>query len=217
MPFLLLLLLFLATVPARAERHGELWLLGGPVFTQGKLTAFTQQTAASPRLGDAREFGTGGTAGGRLEAWARRWGAGGELSYLELPVRGGWIKAWTASALLLLRPAPDWRWQPYAGLGPSFFVMEALADYRPPAADRLHKWDAGEWGDPSSLTFDLRLGMKGRLRGRLLGLVESRITYLPFDESWTPSGFFGPPRRHKVGLSAEAVPIVLQAGFGLEL
>lgn len=214
MPLLLALLALAA--PARAERHGEFWLLGGPVFAQGKLSAFTQQTAADPRLGDSRPFGAGGTAGARLEAWSRRWGVGLDLSYLDLPVEGGWIKAGTVGALLLFRPAPGWRWQPYAGLGPSFYVLEALADYRPPAADRLHKWDGGEWGDLSSLTFDLRLGVKGRLRGRLLGLLEGRLTYFPLDESWTPGGFFGPPRRHRVGLSAEAVPIALQAGFGWE-
>lgn len=208
-------LLFLAA-PARAESRGELWLLGGPVFTQGKLAAFTQQTAGGARLSDAREFDVGGTAGARLEAWGRRWGGGLELSYLELPVKGGWIKAGTASALLLARPAVDWRWRPYAGLGPSFYIQEALADYRPAVADRLHKWDAGEWGDFTSLTFDVRLGVKGRVRGRLLALLEGRLTYLPLDRSWTPGGFLGPPRRHRVGLSADAVPIALQGGLGWE-
>lgn len=215
-------LLLLATLPASAAeappRPGYFAVLGGAGPAFGSMAAFTQETAASPRAEASRSFGVSNVVGLRAGFWVpgSAWGAALEGSTIMMPVGGGELRAWTLSALLLARPK-SWssrRVFPYAGLGFGVFALDARADYRPQTAAALKTMEfeaeTGRW------TFDARLGVQARAAPRLLLLAEARLTRFDMDRDWTPSTWFGPPARHRNGIRADAVPLLLQAGAAVE-
>lgn len=103
---------------------------------------------------------------------------------------------------------------PYAGLGCGVYTLRARADYRPRVAAALstieYREITGRW------TFDARLGVQARAATRLVFLAEARLTRFDMDRDWTPATWFGPPVRYREGIRAEAVPLLLQAGAGVE-
>lgn len=213
------LLLSLALPAAGAERAtAHFALLGGPALASGSLTAFTQQTAAGPKAQSSRGYGTGANAGLRAGFWApdRPWGAAVDLSYLDLPVDGGGLRAGLFTMMGMLRPPGSGERSvfPYIGIGPTAYLLEARTDYRPEVAAAIRKFDGA---DKLDWTFESCVGLQARLATRLLLLVEARFTYLTLDDDYTPSTWFGPPVRHRQGISTETLATALRVGLALEL
>lgn len=212
----LALLLVPEAAAERATAHFA--LLGGPAFGSGSLTAFTQQTAASPKAQSSRGYGTGANIGLRGGFWApdRPWGAAVDLSYLDLPVDGGGLRAGLFTVMGMLRPPGSGERSvfPYMGIGPTAYLLEARTDYRPQVAAAVRKLDGA---DKMDWTFESCVGLQARLATRLLLLAEARFSYLTLDDDWTPMTWMGPPARYRTGISTETLATALRIGLAVEL
>jgi opacity protein-like surface antigen len=183
------MLCFLATGPAQALAEGFIDIYGGWASTQD---ADVDVSISSSSLGfvsteshtEKVDFDSSYALGVRAGYWFEKFpyvGIAGDLSYFKAENKTTGIHVIPISLLLMLRyplfrseKFPRGRIQPYAGIGPGFFISVSDVDFRP----TLPKTFSGTSFD---VGLDLRAGIAWQFHKHLALFGEYRYTDFSID------------------------------------
>jgi opacity protein-like surface antigen len=183
------MLCFLVIGPAQALAEGFIDIYGGWASTRD---ADVDVSISSSGLGfvstesdtEKVDFGSSYTLGARVGYWFEKLpyvGIAGDLSYFRAEDKTTEIHVVPISLLLMLRyplfkseKFPNGRIQPYAGIGPGFFLSVSDVDFRPTLPKTLS-------GTSFDVGLDLRAGIAWQFHKHLALFGEYRYTDFSID------------------------------------
>jgi opacity protein-like surface antigen len=183
------MLCFLATGPAQALAEGFIDIYGGWASTRD---ADVDVSISSSGLGfvstesdtEKVDFGSSYTLGARVGYWFEKFpyvGIAGDLSYFRAENKTVEIQVVPISLLLMLHcplfkseKFPHGRIQPYAGIGPGFFLSVSDVDLRPTLPKSVS-------GTSFDVGLDLRAGIAWQFHKHLALFGEYRYTDFTVD------------------------------------
>jgi len=178
--------LMICPVSASAEWFGDIY--GGLAFPESTTARFDQRIPSPIKATTKLELDASPTGGVRVgywfgnSSWESKWfrssviGVAGDVSYFQRTGQGAKLDVVPLSLLLMLRAPllksdafPKGQFQPYVGIGPSFFVAQASIDSPTPDINPAHRGRA-DFG------FDARAGFMWQVH-KLVGMfLEYRFT-----------------------------------------